>query len=1043
MERRALHFDFSHLTAPRDLRFHVAGREVALGAHDAATREAARAANPLLRLIPDRYLTHHAEVDLPDAVALTWVTAQREAGAVVIDAPVHLAVHVPRASRVRARAVAANGSGVHPKLRRYGVTPEAFAEALGGMDNPAMPEHIDTMQDAFDAAVATIFHHPQLINLAHDHAAVILEHITDALSRSGDMQVAILTLGDQWLTTTNVNPAVNPPWLHSKPDPTVVSAAQGPLASALIATQNDPRLKGQQWNQQYGVTEHPYHSTSAQPARRLMADALPASVATEGDTWVAKTIGASWGLDIDSDNISYQQDSSGGNGKLTFACRNTKLRHLSAHVQYLDSAGTVLEPLFPTSSLPGDLQKIFESDKTKKFVKVIPPTKVVFGVPIGSEWTKMTVPVWPGVHTVRMLWGGLGQGSYDRAVCPIGVTATAVLDMAMPAFTLAAGGAMTNTSFVRNVLMDPQVLYQILSAGEFLVSGDGAGAIEVAHNPGGALGDLSGRMAPLFLRPDGPLGRYVLANIAVNMALRFIPFVGIALAIVNAAAAASQLAQTIDAVVQSPFVYETEFSRSFDLTVELLPDHRSNLFPEYHDQLEVKVVYDSNATLPIYRRALDARPKSLPIYVKFLSIPAGGNLRVFATFRAANGWASGQGASNWTPAHEDGSQARFIPNIEITTNEIPLNSTSVHQHRSKTGVNASGQVDWIEAVGQPPATTVATMAPSLLKLCDLTVAQLPEMAGYCWQASGEQLPPDDPSSPPTNEALFVVQNVSVAEQPWSALSKAPVGFRVQSGIQYDLTTTNDGEGANFYIDSSNPKCDPTNPDGGFHIRRVALSSSNPQPVFPLRGDGSYGRFSLPMDRFALHSSGTMFAISTGSDKIFRVELAPIPLPDRYAPTEAQGAGSGQRDGHLSRPAGIAVAHDGRILVLEEGNRRVQAFDVTLNPVKCFVVPGSTEKLATMALVTPPGSKMLDLAVESAGYIYVLSAANGGAAPEDYRLDLYDPGGKFLVSTFGVTAACIAVDLFRTLYTLNYESFVANGLLQPSISMWLPPPPPPS
>jgi sugar lactone lactonase YvrE len=267
---------------------------------------------------------------------------------------------------------------------------------------------------------------------------------------------------------------------------------------------------------------------------------------------------------------------------------------------------------------------------------------------------------------------------------------------------------------------------------------------------------------------------------------------------------------------------------------------------------------------------------------------------------------------------------------------------------------------------------------------------------------------------------------------------------VQPGIQYDLTTTNDGGGANFYIDSSNPKSDANNPDGGFHIRHLELSSTgNPQPVFPMRDGWSYGRFSIPMDRFAFHPSGTMFAISTGSDKIFRVALSLLPLPDRDAPADAQGAGSGQRDGLISRPAGIAVAHDGRVLVLEEGNNRVQAFDVTLNPVKCFSVAGSTQKLATMPLTTPPGMKLLDLAVEQAGYIYVLSAANGGASPSDYRLDLYDPGGRFLVSTTGVTAACIAVDLFRTLYTLNYESFIAGGLLQPSISMWLPPPPPPS
>jgi NHL repeat-containing protein len=1045
MERETLHFDFSHFQTAQPLTLNVAGRQIPLTAHDESTRKKARAAVPMLALIPDQHLTHHVEVDLPsDAVALTYVTTPRSENGVTFDAPLHLSVHVPRASREKAR-YGMNGGGVHPKLRQYGVTPESFAATVGAGDDPKIPDHIDTMRNAFDAAVATLFHHPQLINIAHQHAAVILEHITDALARSGDMQAAIFSLGDQWLTTTNVNPAVNPPWLHSKPDPSVVQAAQGALAQALVFVQNDPRLKGQQWRQRYGVTESAYHSSSSQPATPRKMAAFTTATAVDGDKWVAKSIGSTWGLDVDSENISFEQTSPGA-GTLSFYCNNTKLRHLSAHVEYRDASGKVLEPPadFPPSKLPDDLRPLFEPEKTKRFVEIIPPSKVVFGVPAGSDWTKVSVPVWPEVHTVRMLWGGLGQGTYDRAVCAIGITATAVLDMAMPAFMLAAGGGMTDTSFVKNVLKDKNVLYQILLAGDSLVSSHGSAAISVAHNPGSALGNLSSKMAPLFLRPDGPLGRYVLANIAAWAALRCVPFIGIALWIVNAAAASSQLAQTIDAVLQSPFVYETDFSRSFDLAVELVPDHRSNLFPEYHDELEVKVVYDGEATLPIYRRAMDARPKSLPIIVRFKSIPAGGKLRVFATFRAANGWASGQGSSAWVEAHQDEGHERTISHLEITTNEIPLNKTSVYQHRSITGVNGSGNVDWIDAKGQPPQTTSTTMSRKLLKLCDLTLAQLPEMAGACWQAVGENLPPDDPASPPTNEALFVVQNVSVAEEPWKALAHAPAGFRVQPGIQYALTSTNDGEGLNFYIDSSNPKSAANNPAGGFHIRHVPLNSTNAQQAaFPMRNDESYGRFSIPMDRFALHPSGVMFAISNGSDKIFRVALSPIPLPDSYAPTEAQGAGTGQRDGLLSRPAGIAVAHDGRILVLEEGNHRVQAFDATLNPVKCFAVPGSTEKLPTMALATPPGTKMLDIAVEQAGYIYVLSEANGGETPNDYRLDLYDPSGKFLVSTFGVTAACITVDLFRTLYTLNYDSFVANGLLQPSISMWLPPPPPPS
>jgi hypothetical protein len=41
----------------------------------------------------------------------------------------------------------------------------------------------------------------------------------------------------------------------------------------------------------------------------------------------------------------------------------------------------------------------------------------------------------------------------------------------------------------------------------------------------------------------------------------------------------------------------------------------------------------------------------------------------------------------------------------------------------------------------------------------------------------------------------------------------------------------------------------------------------------------------------------------------------------------------------------------------------------------------------------------------------------------------------------VTAARITVDLLRSMYTLNYEIILsAGGRPEPSVSMWLPPPP---
>jgi hypothetical protein len=80
---------------------------------------------------------------------------------------------------------------------------------------------------------------------------------------------------------------------------------------------------------------------------------------------------------------------------------------------------------------------------------------------------------------------------------------------------------------------------------------------------------------------------------------------------------------------------------------------------------------------------------------------------------------------------------------------------------------------------------------------------------------------------------------------------------------------------------------------------------------------------------------------------------------------------------------------------------------------------------------------LDLGVERLGYMYVLSFVEDGRSADDYRLDIYTPDGAFLARTIGVPAARMAVDLFRNVYTLNYETIANAPSLEPSLSKWIP------
>jgi hypothetical protein len=92
-------------------------------------------------------------------------------------------------------------------------------------------------------------------------------------------------------------------------------------------------------------------------------------------------------------------------------------------------------------------------------------------------------------------------------------------------------------------------------------------------------------------------------------------------------------------------------------------------------------------------------------------------------------------------------------------------------------------------------------------------------------------------------------------------------------------------------------------------------------------------------------------------------------------------------------------------------------------------------------------KYLDMATEMKGYIYVLGYTGTGSDPSDYFLDLYDPQGAWLSRTpdteraagaTGVNGGRIAIDMWRNLYTLNFEAISGpGGRVEPSVGLWVP------
>jgi hypothetical protein len=144
------------------------------------------------------------------------------------------------------------------------------------------------------------------------------------------------------------------------------------------------------------------------------------------------------------------------------------------------------------------------------------------------------------------------------------------------------------------------------------------------------------------------------------------------------------------------------------------------------------------------------------------------------------------------------------------------------------------------------------------------------------------------------------------------------------------------------------------------------------------------------------------------------------------------------------PANATVTGNVSVTVHEPGSSWTLQDQQTSSAYKITLDSGRNALAVVHLLATTPlhdqqpGVTYISMSTERKGYIYVLSYTGDGSSVADYRLDIYQPSGAWLARTTGVNAARIVVDMWRNLYTLNYESFLGpGGRTEPSVSTWIP------
>ncbi|MCU1266503.1 MAG: hypothetical protein JWM21_2821 [Acidobacteria bacterium] len=1043
-----LHFDLGFVSESAPVKLHVGTRRIPLLRHTPQTLANHRAGNAALRLIPDESVTHYAEdVELPqEYVQLLLVTAAPTVEGAKLDTLLLSTIHIPRSARekVLEQRIASCHPCVtvpNPKLAQYGAL-VTLAE------DPAPIIDVHDFKTAMDAAVSLVYHHVELVNIGATTGATV-SNIIEYSNGISDLAMQILQqalLNQQ--DPSNQNWVYETPYLDTNLQPTTTNYynwsditkewVTGPISDSVKKAKNEPSLQSSSTNAgvytvQQGVTNVSVPQSATTPRTEVRA------LDDSSTYWTVNNLTPQHGFSQSGD-LSFE------NNTFTISFTNSWCRWLSGYVEFYGADGSAVTPAGWQSQLPAALAGVYDTD-TKKYVAIFSSVDTILAIPVGGEPTEISF-TWPSnASSVKLMAGGIGRtggiegqdgvyyGAWDSNVCTGGAVMTGIFNFGIPTACLLMGAAVS-LSGLNEIAKSAFTI--ILDVASTLI----VGAVSTGIQGGGTTTLLIAfvDLIPRLLLDITDLAVWMSAEIAEGAAEEATPIFGWIAMAVSVLSTVALLVETSAEVALSPATFELTASRAIDAQWTLLPDiNHQNTWPLEATSYEVVATYQDGTTRSTTGQ-MQSSPQTGPITVYFNAensnrLPAGGNVTFTAKFFSDTGWLAGSAKSALLNADIPGTLLT-VPQMNITENLVPLTSSTTYQFDQKLIYNANTQQhEWSNASGAPTATvqdlSSSNVGNNLAELTNITISQQTSELGYTWEASGQGLPLADQPGVFSGQ-MFTFQAIDVRSDPEDGLKFVPDGFTPKPLLLFDLDGPANGVGFNFWVDPRN---------GLYHVRQVVLDgTTNP---FDLSIGQSWGRFNEQIDAAIIHPSGYVVGVSTANSKIEVLNLVNGVGADAVAPLANIYSGYGTRPGLIHIPLGVAATPNAGVIVLEAADSnlpgagaRLQAFDFLGNPAPIFA--GSSPVAALKDEGTLPVT-LLDIAIESKGYIYVLKYLNEGANVSDYRLDIYNPDGSWLNQTAGISSACLTVDLWRTVYTLNFEMIEkpSGGRTEPSVSIWLP------
>lgn len=980
--------------------------------------------------------------------------------------------HKERAARSVASACAAPAPGtiamfssLDPKTGDPGSTGDP--DGLGPGEDPV---DLSSWVNTTDAAVYLVFHHPELLSINSDIAAQVLAFIPSARA----FAALVNALGVQgqacnleqyqegltgWANAVIQKDLEGNPVLDSKGNPfwsyvntAATSAAMTAVVQqALLAVRNTESLNGNRYLRQSGLRA--ISGAAASPARVTSLRANAVLLAPSGA--VAPNTGYAYKLDDEDWKSGRKVEVTSTSGRtVSFTVHNSYFRHFCVFVRFR-SGDPVTGPLLALSAIPSGQAPPSSALSTSQanFLSMVDAPQRLLGVPLQSDTSVDLSVLLPDAATsMEILCAGMGTGSvsdsqaiYEAVQVP-GALLTGIFELAIPAFFLALGVGsqmMEEDESGFKDAVEPLVTWLI----EFAAGGVARGAFAGSGFPSDGLFSswaMDLLMSTIKAVPGAVAGLLGWATKASGeeAAEHSIPIAGQIMWAVETVGSLAEIAETVADIALSPWVIPNRITPTQNIVVTVHHDTKDGSFPKVATSYKLVATFTGITPRVILSQGTFDPMASQTVIETFAAVPSGGMVEVTAYFYSDTGWCAGRGTTGSVINLLPKGGAELDVSITITENLVPLTTATTYAQRWLLDFEGDSHAWGVTSTPPTPVDLpIQSGEVSLNALASITVDTLGRV-GYSWAGISPTLASADTGQ--TNIELYTLQSVnSGGGNPDDALQILATGFTLPVFMAYDLLgSLTDGD---FFMVT--PSLDPVMGKSYYYARKVALDGAAP---FDPTTATNWGRFSFDhIQQIAYHPVGVLVALHADHEKFEILKLPQTPYSSLSgAPfPDVQAAGLGANIGLCHGATALAISADGAtFLVLEAVNSRIQAFNANGLSVGYFA--GGESHVALTQQAEDQGKTIiyLDLAMESRGYLYVLSfvepASGGAPAVADYRLDIYNPDGSFLSRTHGFAAARLVVDYWRNIYTLNHQLIVSSKQRpEPSVSIWVPSTPP--